>query len=110
MHQLGFDEREALFAAVEEQATKAKLLTPLLFKLPVKLGSKETPVLSYVYVHEQQEPRSLAESFVSRYLGWDDAEQATATIAAAIVAKAKELDEARERELQAESEKLLKGA
>jgi hypothetical protein len=65
-HGLGHDEREALIAAVEEQASARKLLPPLLFKLPVKVGDQKDPWIAQLYVHQGDVPVGVASSFVRR--------------------------------------------
>lgn len=55
-HNLEHDEREALIAAVEEQASARKLLPPLLFKLPVKVGDQKDPWIAQLYVHQGDVP------------------------------------------------------
>ena len=63
-HDLAHDEREALIAAVEEQASARKLLPPLLFKLPVKVGDQKDPWIAQLYVHQGDVPAQIAASFV----------------------------------------------
>lgn len=67
-HNLGHDEREALIAAVEEQASARKFLPPLLFKLPVKVGDSKDPWIAQLYVHQGDVPGQVAASFVRRIL------------------------------------------
>ncbi len=63
-HKLEHDEREALIAAVEEQASARKFLPPLLFKLPVKVGDQKDPWIAQLYVHQGDVPAQVAASFV----------------------------------------------
>ena len=55
-------------------------------------------------MHEQQNARSLVESFVQRYSGWDDVNIAINKVTDAILAKIRKLNESREHELKAERE------
>jgi hypothetical protein len=65
-HKLGHDEREALIAAVEEQASARKFLPPLIFKLPVKVGDQNNPWIAQLYVHQGDVPAQVAASFVRK--------------------------------------------
>jgi hypothetical protein len=81
-HDLAHDEREALIAAVEEQASARKLLPPLLFKLPVKVGDQKDPWIAQLYVHQGDVPAQIAASFVrQRHLPARPPSSCDATIA-----------------------------
>ena len=93
-HDLGHDEREALVAAVEEQAQARKLVQPLLFKLPVKVGQPEDPWIAQLYVHQGDVPAQIATTFVNRYSGWGNATETAIQITKAILEKAQNVNQA----------------
>ena len=93
-HDLGHDEREALVAAVEEQAQARKLVQPLLFKLPVKVGQPEDPWIAQLYVHQGDVPAQIATTFVNRYSGWGNATETAIQITKAILEKAQTVNQA----------------
>ena len=69
-------------AAVEEQASARKLLPPLLFKLPVKVGDQKDPWIAQLYVHQGDVPAQIAASFVrQRHLPARPPSSCDATIA-----------------------------
>merc|ERR1712166_836150 len=92
--------RSASVAAVgvcSSEATKAKLLQPLLFPLQLQIGSAEDPMISLLHVHQGDNPAQLAQSFLARFTGWNDPAAVAKKVEDAILAKVEELNAERSK-------------
>ena len=76
------------------QAQARKLVQPLLFKLPVKVGQPEDPWIAQLYVHQGDVPAQIATTFVNRYSGWGNATETAIQITKAILEKAQNVNQA----------------